>query len=63
MTLRLDDPLRGPVVATLTVPPTLDRYDWARVSAPVGEATGVHDLYLVFDAAGTRVAELSFGGS
>jgi beta-glucosidase len=63
VTLRLDDPLRGPVVATLTVPTTSGRYDWARVSAPVGGATGVHDLYLVFDAAGTRVAELSFGGS
>ncbi|GAA1765678.1 glycoside hydrolase family 3 C-terminal domain-containing protein [Luedemannella helvata] len=62
ITLRVDDPVRGQVVATLTVPPTGSGYAWTEVSAPAADATGVRDLYLIFDAPGTRVAELRFDG-
>ncbi len=62
ITLRVDDPVRGQVVATLTVPPTGSEYAWAEVSAPAADATGIRDLYLIFDAPGTRIAELRFDG-
>ena len=60
LTLRVDDPVRGQVVATLTVPPTGSAYDWTHVTAPAAETTGVRDLYLVFGAPGTRLAEVTF---
>ncbi|MFC7480410.1 fibronectin type III-like domain-contianing protein [Luedemannella flava] len=62
ITLRVDDPVRGQVVATLTVPSTGSEYAWTEVSAPAAGATGIRDLYLVFSAPGTRVAELTFDG-
>ncbi len=38
----------GPLVGTCAVPPTGGWQDWATVSCPVANATGIHDLYLVF---------------
>jgi beta-glucosidase len=56
--LRRDDPLAGPVLATLTVPPTGSRYEFVDVTAPLADVSGVADVYLVFDAPDTIVAEL-----
>jgi beta-glucosidase len=57
-TLRRDDPLAGPVLATITVPPTGSRHAFTEVTAAVSGAAGVADVYLVFDAPDTIVAEL-----
>ncbi|WP_329102319.1 glycoside hydrolase family 3 C-terminal domain-containing protein [Micromonospora sp. NBC_01699] len=69
LTLRLDDPVDGPVVGTVPVPamglrdldPAQPR-DWAEVTGRwrPAQATGVRDLYLVFDAPGVTVSWLSF---
>ena len=37
----------GPVLATVPVPCTGDRYAWADVSTPIAVVDGVHDLYAV----------------
>jgi beta-glucosidase len=59
VTLRRDDPLAGPLLATVTVPPTGSRHEFTEVeSALTGTAAGVADVYLVFDAPDTIVAEL-----
>ncbi|MFI6506747.1 glycoside hydrolase family 3 C-terminal domain-containing protein [Streptosporangium sp. NPDC050855] len=58
ITLRLDDPLYGPVVGDLPVP-RAGRYDLTEVRGGLAEAEGVHDLYLVFENAGITVATLS----
>jgi beta-glucosidase len=47
--VRLDGP-RGPVVGTVPVPSTGDRYTWTNVSAPLSGAAGIHDVYLTFTA-------------
>jgi beta-glucosidase len=60
LTLRLDDPLDGPVAGRLTVPRTASRYAWAQVGADLCGAAGRHDLYLVFDTEGTAVSRLTF---
>ncbi|MEJ3750292.1 glycoside hydrolase family 3 C-terminal domain-containing protein [Actinomycetes bacterium KLBMP 9797] len=60
VTLRLDDPLTGPVAATVTVPSATGRHDWSEVRAPVTGATGVRDLYLTFEAPGATVSYLTF---
>jgi beta-glucosidase len=46
--VRLDDPVRGRVIGTLPVPATGDRYAWTTVAAPLGRASGIHDVYLTF---------------
>ena len=48
ITVRLDDPRRGRVVATLPVPSTGDRYAWTTVGAALARTRGVHDVYLTF---------------
>jgi beta-glucosidase len=58
--LRREDPLAGPVLATITVPPTGDRHAFTEVTAELSDVAGVADLYLVFEAADTIVAELAF---
>lgn len=62
VTLRRGDPITGPVLGSAAVPPTGGRYEFVEVTAGLtGEtaAAGVSDLYLVFDAPGTIVSELS----
>lgn len=60
LTLRLDDPLYGPVVGDLLVP-RAGRHDLAEIRAGLAKAEGVHDLYVVFENAGVTLASLSFG--
>lgn len=59
LTLRLDDPLDGPVAGRIHVPHTSDRYCWADAGCDVDGAAGRHDLYLVFDTEGTAVSRLA----
>ncbi|MEQ4304258.1 glycoside hydrolase family 3 C-terminal domain-containing protein [Plantactinospora sp. B6F1] len=58
LVLRLDDPVRGPVAGTLTIPPAATAREvtghWH------GEATGLRDLYLIFDTPGATVSWLTF---
>jgi beta-glucosidase len=61
--LRLDEPLSGPLAATLDVPATGDRHAWVDVTTSLTGAAGVHDLYLVLDTAQARVASVAFGRS
>ncbi|MFY1637640.1 glycoside hydrolase family 3 C-terminal domain-containing protein [Solwaraspora sp. WMMB335] len=63
LTLRLDDPLAGPVAGTLPVPATGGPHDWAEVRGELHGASGVRDLYLLFSTAGATVSYLSFAGS
>ncbi|WAL68193.1 glycoside hydrolase family 3 C-terminal domain-containing protein [Amycolatopsis cynarae] len=51
LTVRLDDPVTGPVLGTATVPGTGDRYRYTTVTAPLAKAAGRHTVYLVFDGA------------
>jgi beta-glucosidase len=60
VTLRLDDPLSGPVAGSIVVPTASGRHDWAEVRAPVSGASGVRDLYLSFEAPGATVSCLTF---
>ncbi|GAA3422734.1 glycoside hydrolase family 3 C-terminal domain-containing protein [Streptosporangium vulgare] len=60
VTLRLDDPLYGPVVGDLPIP-RAGRHDLTEVRTGLAAARGVHDLYVVFENAGITVASLSFG--
>ncbi|AVT32605.1 beta-glucosidase [Plantactinospora sp. BC1] len=65
--LRLDDPVRGPVAGTVAIPPVVDP-EPGDGAAPNGEvtgdwrggATGVRDLYLLFDSPGATVSWLTF---
>jgi beta-glucosidase len=59
--LRLDNPVTGPVLATLPVTSTSGQYNWAEVTGQVTGAHGIHDLYLVFTGP-LEVATFSFGG-
>jgi beta-glucosidase len=63
LTLRLDDPLAGPVAGTLPVPATGGRQDWADVRTELRGVSGIRDLYLLFSAAGATVSYLSFAGA
>jgi beta-glucosidase len=60
LTLRLDDPLDGPVAGRLDVPRTAGRYAWVEAGGDLRGAAGRHDLYLVFDTEGTAVSRLTF---
>ncbi|WP_233531936.1 carbohydrate binding domain-containing protein [Paenibacillus alkalitolerans] len=51
--VRLDDPVNGKAVGTMTVPPLNDPDNWITVSTmidtnPADGANGIHDMYLVF---------------
>ncbi|WFE29265.1 glycoside hydrolase family 3 C-terminal domain-containing protein [Solwaraspora sp. WMMD791] len=63
VTLRLDDPLTGPIAGTLRVPVTGGRHDWADVDTPLRGVSGVRDLYLLFSTAGATVSYLNFVGA
>ena len=57
--MREDDPVTGPVIATVQVPSTGGQYNWSTVTAPVAGARGIHDLYLDFTGP-LEVANFSF---
>lgn len=62
LTLRLDDPLAGPVVGTVSIPAAVDPSGWHEVTGQWhGDVTGVRDLYLLFDTPGVTVSWLDFG--
>ncbi|MFV2020741.1 glycoside hydrolase family 3 C-terminal domain-containing protein [Micromonospora sp. LOL_023] len=63
VTLRLDDPLIGPVAGTLPVPATGGRDNWAEVRTELHGLSGIRDLYLLFSTAGATVSYLSFAGA
>jgi beta-glucosidase len=46
--VRLDDPVRGRLLATVAVPTTGGVSAYTTVTAPLAEASGRHDVYLVF---------------
>ena len=57
--VRAGDPRTGPLLASLTVPSTGGRYDWATVTTGLtGAPEGVHDLHLVL-LGEQRVAEFT----
>jgi beta-glucosidase len=58
--VRLDNPVNGPVIATVPVTSTGGQYTWSTVTAPVTGASGIHDLYLDFTGP-LEIAALSFG--
>jgi beta-glucosidase len=60
VTLRLDDPLSGPVLATVAANCHGGRYHWCAAAAPVSGAAGRRDLYVVFDEPGTGLRDLVF---
>jgi beta-glucosidase len=60
VTLRLDDPLGGPVIADATAVCVGGPYEWSVVSVPVTGATGRRDLYVVFEEPDTRLRDLVF---
>jgi beta-glucosidase len=51
VTVRLDNPTHGPVLGTLTVPPTGDKYTYPTVTGTLAATheRGQHAVYLVFD--------------
>ncbi|MFI5909785.1 glycoside hydrolase family 3 C-terminal domain-containing protein [Dactylosporangium sp. NPDC051541] len=46
--VRLDDPVRGQILATVNLPATADVYTYADITARVPRLGGRHDVYLVF---------------
>jgi beta-glucosidase len=60
VTLRLDDPLEGPVLGTITAAGPGGRHAWIDAVAPTGTAVGVRDLYAVFGSAGVSLDSLTF---
>ncbi|SDT69010.1 glycoside hydrolase family 3 protein [Actinoplanes derwentensis] len=56
--LRLDDPISGPILATLPAPVAAEPID---VSAPVPPVSGTHDLFVLFEQEHLTVASLTFG--
>ncbi|KOX17105.1 glycoside hydrolase family 3 protein [Nocardiopsis sp. NRRL B-16309] len=58
--LRLDDPEKGPVAAVFAVPARDDRFAFTEVEAPVEGASGVRDIYLVFEGGDGGPAVESF---
>ncbi|GAA1007013.1 beta-glucosidase [Acrocarpospora pleiomorpha] len=61
LTLRLDDPLHGEVLGTVTVRPTAGGHDFVEAATALSPATGVRDLYVVFENEGVTVRTLGFG--
>jgi beta-glucosidase len=58
VTLRLDDPLDGPVIGELTAECQGGRYAFVPAAARLRDATGVRDLYVVFEAPGVTLRTL-----
>jgi beta-glucosidase len=46
--VRLDDPVNGRLLATVSVPATADAYTYADAAAALPATGGRHDVYLVF---------------
>ena len=62
VTLRLSDPLDGPVIGAARATCTGGRYRWEPATTAIAGTHGVHDLFVVFDAAGVRLRGLRFRG-
>jgi beta-glucosidase len=60
VTLRLDDPLDGPVIGAPATTCRPTRYAFATARAALDGATGVRDLFVVFDAPGVTLRTLTF---
>ena len=60
VTLRLDDPLQGPVIGTVAPVGHGGRHAWVDAVAPIEGASGVRDLYAVFGSAGVSLESLAF---
>jgi beta-glucosidase len=60
VTVRLDDPLAGYVAAVFDVSSTKDRYVWTDVPAELTGASGVRDVYVVFESEGVALSRLTF---
>jgi beta-glucosidase len=58
ITVRLDNPVSGPVIGTVTVPATGGVHSYAPVSAPLSGADGIRNAYLVFSGA-VRIDDFS----
>ncbi|MEU4560285.1 glycoside hydrolase family 3 C-terminal domain-containing protein [Actinoplanes sp. NPDC023936] len=60
ITIRLDDPLSGPVLAVLPVPVAAGADPLIEVSAPIPRCTGRHDVFVQFTDSGTTAATIRF---
>jgi beta-glucosidase len=60
VTLRLDEPLQGPVIGTISAACHGGRYQWVDAVAALDGARGTHDLYAVFGSAGVSLDSLTF---
>jgi beta-glucosidase len=63
VTVRLDDPVTGPVVATAEAVLPPDPYSWREIEVPVLSAvprSPAHSLFVVLNRAGVRFAEITF---
>jgi beta-glucosidase len=61
LTLRVDDPLDGDVLAKIDTPATGGVYDYTDVTVELGRVEGVKDLYVTFESGPVRLASLTFG--
>jgi len=60
LTLRVDDPLDGDVLAKIDTPATGGVYDYEDVTVELGAVSGVKDLYVTFESGSVRLASLGF---
>jgi beta-glucosidase len=63
LTLRVDDPLDGDVLAKIDTPTTGGVYDYTDITVDLGRVEGVKDLYVTFESGPVRLASLSFGAA
>jgi beta-glucosidase len=61
LTLRVDDPLDGDVLAKIDTPATGGVYDYTDVTVELGRVAGVKDLYVTFESGPVRLSSLTFG--
>lgn len=62
LSLRVDDPLDGDVLAKIDTPTTGGVYDYTDVTVDLGRVEGVKDLYVTFESGPVRLVSLRFGG-
>ncbi|GII79878.1 beta-glucosidase [Sphaerisporangium rufum] len=60
LSLRLDDPLTGPVAGAVSIAPVRDRHELVEVGCPLAGVAGVRDLYVVFENEGITLGTLTF---
>jgi beta-glucosidase len=60
VTIRLDDPYAGPVLAGFAVPEVTGREELTEVVARIRPVPGVHDVFVQYDRPGVTVAQISF---